>query len=256
MNIELRDLSYSYKPGARVLNGVNLHVAAGASVAVLGASGSGKSTLLKLVAGLLEHRDGAMSGDIRFDGASIVGGGQALSSLKQKGKIGYLFQLPLLLNHFTVWQNICFPSEVLGTLDEARIQRLADLVGLSDHLQKFPKELSGGMRTRVALARMFSTDPELLLLDEPFSSLDVVRRSDLYAELSRLRARSRSTTILVTHDIFEAIVFSNALCVMNLSGSAFHYTVENWRPGRTYEEVVRENFSCFTNISEIIKSGA
>ena len=255
----MRNLSYAYVGSEQILNSVYLNVKTGTSVAVLGASGSGKSTLLKLVAGLIGPSDqpgDLISGDIRLDGVSIMDIDGPLPALKRQGKIGYLFQSPFLLNHLTVWKNICLPSEILGTLDRRKIRHLLELVGLSAHAEKLPKELSGGMRTRVALARMFSTDPELLLLDEPFSSLDVARRSGLYREFNSLRTTFSRTMILVTHDVFEAIVFSSQLCIMNLGRGALLYRVKDWRPDRSYEEVVRENFSCFAEINEIIRSGA
>lgn len=257
MDVELRNLSYAYVRNSQVLSDVDLVVRSGTSVAVLGASGSGKSTLLKLVAGFIRppvQNGGLISGDIRINGASIFNAGGPLPTLKKEGKIGYLFQSPFLLNHLSVWRNICLPSEIIGTRDEAKIQSVVELVGLSDHTRKLPKELSGGMRTRAALARMFSTDPELLLLDEPFSSIDVALRTELYVEFNRLADMFKNTMILVTHDVFEAIVFSRQLCILNLSGKAIHYTVRDWRPHRSYEEVVRENFSCFSEVSEIIKS--
>ena len=172
---------------------VSVSVEPGAFVALVGPSGCGKSTLLRLIAGL----DRPTSGDVRIGGARRVGVG---------------FQDPRLMPWLTVAGNIGF---ALGARPEpARVAAMADLLGLRDWLGAWPDQLSGGMAQRVALGRALITDPDLLLLDEPFSALDAMTRRTLQGELVRLWQVSRRTVLFVTHDIEEAVLLAGRVLVL------------------------------------------
>ena len=172
---------------------VSVSVEPGAFVALVGPSGCGKSTLLRLIAGL----DRPTSGDVRIGGARRVGVG---------------FQDPRLMPWLTVAGNIGF---ALGARpDLARVAAMADLLGLRDWLGAWPDQLSGGMAQRVALGRALITDPDLLLLDEPFSALDAMTRRTLQGELVRLWQASRRTVLFVTHDIEEAVLLAGRVLVL------------------------------------------
>lgn len=187
------------------LGGVDLDVPRGAFVSVIGSSGCGKSSLLKLFAGLLRPSRGA----VRIDGADIVGPDR---------RIGIAFQRPTLMPWKTVLQNVLVPAEAQGR-DRKQSQRHAEallaLVGLAGFASNFPRELSGGMQQRVGLARMMVHEPEVLLLDEPFSALDALTREELMVELQRLWLSNARTALFVTHSIAEAAFLSDRVVVMS-----------------------------------------
>jgi len=172
---------------------VSLSVEAGSFVALVGPSGCGKSTLLRLVAGL----DRPSAGTVQIGGAR---------------RIGVVFQDPRLMPWLTVAGNIGF---ALGAQPEpARIAAMADRLGLRGWLDAWPDQLSGGMAQRVALGRALITDPDLLLLDEPFSALDAMTRQSLQGELVRLWQASQRTVLFVTHDIEEAVLLAGRVLVL------------------------------------------
>ena len=190
-----------------VLRDINLHVEKGEFVSLLGPSGCGKSTLLKLIGGLLEPTSGSLS----IDQEEIR---------KPKQKIGFMFQKAVLLPWRTVEQNMILPIELAkGDIDAAkkRIGELLELVGLQGYENYYTKELSGGMQQRVSLARTLMTDPEILLLDEPFGALDEFTREGLNFSLMDIAERSGKTVILVTHNISEAVLMSDRILVMGIN---------------------------------------
>jgi len=195
--IELRNLRMQF--GAEtVLDGVDLRLADGETLAVLGASGSGKTTLLKVLAGLYE----GYTGSIQVDG-------EAIDHLppQQRGVV-YLYQEALLFPHLTVRQNVAFGLELDGMpsaqADAAVAQMLADLQ-LTDHADKYPAQLSGGQRQRVAFGRAAIIHPAILLLDEPFASLDFDTRHEMQQLFKRIVSAQDITTLFVTHDAKEAL---------------------------------------------------
>ncbi len=188
-----------------VLQGLDLAVQAGEFVAVLGPSGCGKSTLLRVLAGLLPPTQG----QVRFDGRVLR---------EPHPDIGMVFQNSNLLPWRTVLQNITLPLELRGVpRSQARQQARAmiQLVGLEGFEDTLPRDLSGGMAQRVALARALVYRPRLLLLDEPFASLDALTREQMWEELLRLWRHTRVTILMVTHSITEALFLADRICVLS-----------------------------------------
>ena len=186
------------------LDRVSIGVRRGEFVALLGPSGCGKSTLLRVLSGLLRPTSGA----VYLDGQPLTG---------PTGQVGIVFQKSSLMPWRSVWKNVALPLEIRGTeADEVR-QRVADmidLVRLNGFADSYPHELSGGMAQRVAIARALVHDPEILLLDEPFGSLDAMTRERMNIELLRIWEARRKTVVMVTHDINEAILLADRVMVM------------------------------------------
>jgi len=187
------------------LDGVSLTVEPGEIVALIGPNGSGKSTLLRVVGGLLRPD----AGSVELDGRAVV---------SPDPDIGLVFQEPRLLPWRSVAANVMYPLELAGwprARREARLDELLTLVRLRSAAGARPSQLSGGMRQKVALARALALEPRVLLLDEPFSALDALTRERLNAELLELWARTRTTGIVVTHSIPEAIFLADRVVVLS-----------------------------------------
>jgi NitT/TauT family transport system ATP-binding protein len=202
-----RDLSMKYagtNGGLPALERVSLTVRAQEFVCVVGPSGCGKTTLLRLLSGLLTPT----SGTIDFGGQPLVG---------PRRRIGFVFQQANLMPWRNVLDNIALPLELGGsTLEErhARARVMIDLVGLAGFEAVYPRDLSGGMAQRVAIARALIHRPELLLLDEPFGSLDALTRERMASELMRIWSRYSVTVIMVTHSISEAVLLADRVLVL------------------------------------------
>ncbi len=187
------------------LAGLNLEVPAGSFTVVIGPNGCGKSTLLRLVAGLLEPADGAVQ----------VGGTAPRAG---DGRVGIAFQQPRLVQWRSVLDNVALPLELAGIPPDDRARRATEAlerVGLAGVAHLRPRELSGGMAQRAGLARALVTEPPVLLLDEPFSSLDAMTRETFDAELQRLWLDRPRTVILVTHSVSEAVALADRVVVMS-----------------------------------------
>jgi osmoprotectant transport system ATP-binding protein len=191
------------------VGGVSLKVAGGSFVALVGASGSGKSTLLKMVNTLVEPS----AGRILFCGEDVA---QAKPAALRR-RIGYVFQGIGLFPHMRVGENIAIGPRLAGeTLPDSRIAELLGLVELDAEMaSRMPDELSGGQRQRVGVARALAGDPELLLMDEPFGALDPITRDALGATVRALHDRLGLTTVMVTHDMAEALLLSDRVLVMD-----------------------------------------
>jgi NitT/TauT family transport system ATP-binding protein len=221
--ITLRDLSFAFPTRndapLRVLDRVDLEIPGGGIVALIGPNGCGKSTLLRVVAGLLEPG----SGEALLDGTPIAG---------PDPRIGLVFQESRLLPWRSAADNITYPLELAGWPADRRADRLAtltELVGLDPAVTTArPSELSGGTRQRVALARALALEPQVLLLDEPFSALDALTRERFDLELMRLWERSAATIVMVTHSIPEGILVADRVVVLSP------------RPGRVVADIVVE----------------
>jgi ABC-type nitrate/sulfonate/bicarbonate transport system ATPase subunit len=210
--INIKNLSFKFEEET-VLNGVDLAIEQGQFLVILGASGSGKSTLLRILSNILpSKKTDLLNGEISLFG-------QSPSEYLSSGKLSFMFQEASLMPNLTVRDNISLPRKLRGLpINNDHIQDLLNVVGLSKDQNKYPKELSGGMKTRVSLARAFVTKPELLLLDEPFSALDISWKYDLYKYLHELAARFKTTIVVVTHDIQEAVILGNKLVILSKSG--------------------------------------
>jgi NitT/TauT family transport system ATP-binding protein len=206
-----------YSNGVVALQGLDLDVGEGEFLSLLGPSGCGKSTVLRLVAGL-----GQISGGrIEWPGADGRAG-------LPRGDIGFVFQEPTLMPWATVSRNVLLPLTLrgVGTAEaDARVQEVIEMVGLEGFERAYPRELSGGMKMRVSIARALVTHPRLLLMDEPFASLDEITRFKLDNDLRALWARQRWTVVFVTHSVYESVYLSTRIAVLTA------------RPGRTASEV-------------------
>jgi ABC-type Fe3+/spermidine/putrescine transport system ATPase subunit len=205
--LAIDDIQRSYGNYA-ALKGVSLGVRPGEFIALVGPSGCGKTTLLKLIAGF----ETAQSGSIRIEGRDMTGvpASQRPTSM--------VFQKLALFPHMTIAENIGFPLKLRG-VDTAtiasRVREMLELMQLKpEYLSRFPKQLSGGEQQRVALARSMISSPKLLLLDEPLSALDVKLKKVLQAELKRLHRQLGVTFVHVTHDLEEAMMLADRICVM------------------------------------------
>jgi NitT/TauT family transport system ATP-binding protein len=213
--LAVQHLSKSFGP-LEALRDINADVERGGFVSVVGPSGCGKTTFLRIVAGL----EPASGGEVLIDGRAVRGPGG--------GDRGFVFQTDSLLPWRTVLANALIGPEVAGRVGAAERQRTLDLlklVGLGGFESYYPRQLSGGMRQRVNLARALAIDPDILLMDEPFSSLDAQTREIMQTELMRIWEQGRKTVLFVTHQIDEAVFLSDRVLVFAR------------RPGRLQESV-------------------
>lgn len=202
-----RDLVLVYPNGDRgvhALAGVSFTVSRQEFVCIVGPSGCGKTTLLRLLAGLLIPT----SGEVIFEGERLV---------RPRRRIGFVFQQANLMPWRTVLRNVSLPLELQGlhvSETESKTRNMIDLVGLNGFETSYPADLSGGMAQRVAIARALIHEPELLLLDEPFGSLDALTRERMETELMRIWAAWTATGVMVTHSISEAILLADRVIVL------------------------------------------
>jgi iron(III) transport system ATP-binding protein len=205
--LDIEDLHHSYNR-QEVVRGLSFSLARGAIGCLLGPSGCGKTTVLRCIAGFETPR----AGRILLNGVVVSSAQTSLPP--EKRRIGMVFQEHALFPHLSAARNISFGLS-RGDLSEKRVQELATLTGITDLLQKYPHELSGGQQQRVALARALAPRPELLLLDEPFSSLDTDLRERLSQELRDIIKATGATAMLVTHDQHEAFAIAEEIGVMH-----------------------------------------
>ncbi|MFI5266344.1 MAG: ABC transporter ATP-binding protein [Chloroflexota bacterium] len=223
--LEFRQVSMEFgQERVRALDAVDLSIQAGEFVAIVGPSGCGKTTLLRLAAGLLPPTSGQV----------LVAGSEVTEPL---ASTGFAFQQPALLEWRTVLDNVLLPAE-LGRANGEHLQRaleLLDLMGLRDFAGARPRQLSGGMQQRAALARALLLEPSLLLLDEPFGALDALTREELQLELLRAWSTSRATAMFVTHDQAEAVFLADRVVLLTPrpARTAFVLDVPLPRPRRT-----------------------
>lgn len=203
--LSLKDIGKHFD-GLEALRGISLDVAKGEIVALLGTSGCGKSTLLNIVSGLLP----ADRGELRIDG-------QPASSFRDWRRIAYMFQEDRLLPWRSIRANVAFGLEAERSRRAERIIKAEEalrLVELDGFARAWPHQLSGGMRSRVALARSLVVEPQILLMDEPFSKLDPQTRAQMHQELLRLQRLKNITVVFVTHDVEEAVVLADRVVVL------------------------------------------
>ncbi len=191
----------------QALRDVNLDIKKGEFISLLGPSGCGKTTLLRIIADLLQPTDGT----VRINGMTP-------REIRLQQKFGIVFQSPVLLDWRTVKKNIELPLEIMDYDPKklsARSDKMLELVGLTKFAGHYPKQLSGGMQQRVGIARALGMEPELLLMDEPFSALDEFTKEKLHMDLMDIWSKTNKTIIFVTHNIQEAVLLSDRICVLS-----------------------------------------
>ena len=202
--IEGKNVTKIFGETVTALEGANFDIQAGEFISLVGPSGCGKSTLLRLVAGLIEKT----SGDVKVNNDLVT---------KPRTDIGMMFQKAVLLDWRTAIENVLLPSEMKHRItqeDKDKAMASLELVGLKGFEFHFPKQLSGGMQQRVALARLIQTGADIMLMDEPFGALDEFTRERLNVELMRIVGELKATTLFVTHNIQEAIYLADRVMVM------------------------------------------
>jgi NitT/TauT family transport system ATP-binding protein len=205
--VSMRSVSKVFSNGTLALKDMSLDVRRGEFLSLLGPSGCGKSTALRIVAGL----GAPSSGQIDWPSSQINSKGLP------EGDVGFVFQEPTLMPWQTVFGNVHLPLRLRGTSKEAarpQVMETLASVGLADFAGAYPRELSGGMKMRVSIARALVTKPKLLLMDEPFAALDEITRQKLNDDVLRLWRQSGVTVIFVTHSVFESAYLSNRIVVM------------------------------------------
>jgi NitT/TauT family transport system ATP-binding protein len=210
--IELSGLTKRYGAGQTVLDSVSLTISKGEFVSFIGPSGCGKSTALKLISGLAVPTAGTISVD-------------GMTPKNAREIISFIFQDATLLPWRTVQQNVGLGLELEGMVDKRRREKtsqLLELVGLQNMADAYPRELSGGMKMRVSIARALATSPRLLLMDEPFAALDEMSRDRLNEELLRLRDEQKWTAVFVTHSVAEAVFLSTRVVVLAPNPGRIH----------------------------------
>jgi NitT/TauT family transport system ATP-binding protein len=208
--VRVRDVSKSFANGVPALDNVSLDVGEGEFLSVLGPSGCGKTTLLRLIAGLATPSGGSLERPVG------------------RNETGFVFQEPTLMPWATALANVALPLKLAGMARAERARRATEAlagVGLAGFEKSYPRELSGGMKMRVSIARALVTRPRLLLMDEPFAALDEISRHKLNIDLLALWQRERFTAVFVTHSVFESVFLSQRIAIMSA------------RPGRIATEL-------------------
>ncbi len=219
--VALRGVAKTFPNGTAALAGLDLDVRPGEFLSLLGPSGCGKSTALRIIAGLSEPTQGLLDWTT----------GGAAAAHADESQIGFVFQEPTLMPWACVFDNVALPLRLKQVADAKiveRVQAALARVGLEDFCAAYPRELSGGMRMRVSIARALVTAPKLLLMDEPFAALDEITRFKLNNDLLQVWQALRTTVVFVTHSVFESVYLSSRIVVMAA------------RPGRVFDEVAVE----------------
>ena len=212
--VVLRGVGKTFPSGTVALTGLDLDVRTGEFLSLLGPSGCGKSTALRIIAGLSEPTRGAVE--------------WAASTAENEGRIGFVFQEPTLMPWANVFSNVMLPLKLKRAPREKAAERVRSVlqrVGLEKFANAYPRELSGGMRMRVSIARALVTEPALLLMDEPFAALDEITRFKLNNDLLEVWQALRTTVVFVTHSVFESVYLSSRIVVMTP------------RPGRIFADL-------------------
>lgn len=205
-------VSKIFAGGVEALKGISLHVGQGDFVSLLGPSGCGKSTVLRLIAGLVEPSTGSVD----------------WHSARESGRVAYVFQEPTLMPWTSVERNVWLPLRLGGRgfgAARTEIEQALGMVGLEQYARMYPRELSGGMKMRVSIARALVTRPQVILMDEPFAALDEITRFKLNNDLLVIKERSGCTILFVTHSVYESVFLSRRIAVMTP------------RPGRVFREI-------------------
>jgi NitT/TauT family transport system ATP-binding protein len=237
--VALRGVGKVFPSGTHALAGLDLEVRSGEFLTLLGPSGCGKSTALRIIAGLSAPTQG------------VVEWPYAAAPAKSESRIGFVFQEPTLMPWANVFNNVLLPLKLKDVAAEKaaeRVEAALDRVGLRAFSGAYPRELSGGMRMRVSIARALVTEPQLLLMDEPFAALDEITRLKLNNDLLRLWRALRTTVVFVTHSVFESVYLSSRVVVMAARPGRFFAALkidapyprdQNFRTSAEYAEFCR-----------------
>lgn len=210
IQIEKLQVQFTDQNGSKpitALDNINLTIRQGEFVSLVGPSGCGKTTLLRAIADLQQPTSG-----------SILVRGQSPREIRLQKKYGFVFQNPVLYDWRTVRRNVCMPMEIAGLPKKHRtrtVTEMLDLVGLYNFGRKYPHELSGGMQQRVGIARALAINPEIMLMDEPFSALDEFTKEKLQEDLLTIWTKTQKTIVFVTHNISEAVFLSDRVVVLS-----------------------------------------
>ena len=226
--LTVRDLCKTFNVGtpraSRVLDNISFEVKGQTFVSIVGPSGCGKSTLLNIISGVEEHTSGHISLESDTGGAA---------------RMGYVFQDPRLLPWRSVMKNMMYVQDDHDDDTVERARRYLDMVGLTKNADFFPGQLSGGMQQRVGIARAFAVEPDLLLMDEPFSHLDAITARGLREQLQDIWSQSKKTVVFVTHDVVEAVELSDRIIVLQPGGRIYEdITIDLPRPRRQSDPTV------------------
>ena len=240
--VEFRDVSFAVNGGPAIIDQLNLEVAAGETLVLLGESGCGKTTTLRLVNRLLKPTAGA----VLVEGKATTD----WDEIRLRRRTGYVIQEAGLFPHFTVAENVALVPSLENWPQEktrARVEELLSLVGLEParFADRYPRELSGGQRQRVGVARALAADPPLLLMDEPFGALDPLTRASLQKEFAQLKSSLGKTVIFVTHDVREALLLGSRIALMDKGKIVLLETPDGFRRSmndyaRAYLETLSE----------------
>ncbi len=249
--IEFKNVSKSYTEGATVIDELSLAIESGEFITMIGESGCGKTTLLKMINGLIP----ASSGDISVMGKNIT----EWDLITLRRHIGYVIQQIGLFPHLTVENNIGFVLDIMGKSDTEKKERsreLIQLVGLSeDYLSKYPAALSGGEKQRIGVARALASNPDILLMDEPFGAVDEITRKILQEEILSIQSKLKKTIIFVTHDIEEALKLGSKIVLFNKGRIEQIGTKEEmvFRPSSPYVETFFgfKNFLAYMSVMKL-----
>lgn len=206
--VAFHHVSKIYNTGTVALSQFHFSITEGEFISFLGPSGCGKSTALRMVAGLGEATEGKVE----------VFGQNPKEVIKNTNDVAFVFQDANLLPWRTVLENVMLPLELRGSDKKSRKEdaiKVLEMVGLKDHIKSYPRQLSGGMRMRVSIARALAAKPKLLLMDEPFAALDEITRQTLQTELLEIWKREKMTILFVTHNVFEAVYLSTRIAVLS-----------------------------------------
>lgn len=228
-------------PTSWAIRDVSFEVEEGEFFILLGPSGCGKSTLLRLLAGIIERSEGSIT----------TGVGTAVSGpSRDRGMVFQSIDTPLF-DWLTALGNVEFGLKIAGMRSRERTQRAREflsLVGLANHERKFPREMSGGMKQRLQIARALATDPAILLMDEPFASVDAQTRRILQNEVLRIWMATQKTVVYVTHDIREALLLGQRIAVMSAGPSASIAEIYPWSSPYPRDELDPEFVACYRAI--------